>query len=111
MNASTGARDHERKDVNVPALFTISFLLLLSCIAIFIVVTLMLRYFQAHEPAVTAGQVNIPTTRAEERPQPLLQVQAGAGLAALRAAENADVNYYDEIDRNGGRVRLTIDGA
>ena len=111
MNASTGARDHERKDVNVPALFTISFLLLLSCIAIFIVVTLMMRYFQAHEPAVTAGQVNIPTTRAEEFPQPRLEVKPGARLAELRAAENADLNSYGWVDRNAGTVRIPIDRA
>ena len=121
MNASTGARDHERKDVNVPALFTISFLLLLSSttsgppqrsrIAIFIVVTLMMRYFQAHEPAVTAGQVNIPTTRAEEFPQPRLEVKPGARLAELRAAENADLNSYGWVDRNAGTVRIPIDRA
>ena len=29
MNADTGTRGHERKDVDVPALFTIAFLLLL----------------------------------------------------------------------------------
>jgi hypothetical protein len=109
MNASTGA--HERKDVDVPALFTIAFLLLLSCIAIFIVVTLMMRYFTAHEPAVTAGQANIPATRAEEFPQPRLEVKSGASLAELRAAENTNLNSYGWIDRNAGTVRIPIDRA
>jgi hypothetical protein len=111
MNANTGTEGHERKDVDVPAIFTIAFLLLLSCIAIFIVVTLLMRYFKAHEPAVTAGQVNIPSTRVEEFPQPRLEVKPGAGLAELRAAEDADLNSYGWIDRKAGKVRIPIDRA
>ena len=66
MNASTDNHDYERKDVDVRALFTVAFLLLLSCIVIFIVVALMMHYFKVHEPAVTSGQPNIPVTRARE---------------------------------------------
>ena len=109
MNTSTD--DHERRDVDVPALFTIAFLLLLSCISIFIVVTLMMRYFKAHEPAVTAGQSNIPAIRSKEFPQPRLEVRPGANLAELRAAEDADLNSYGWIDRNMGTVRVPIDRA
>ena len=111
MNASTGTDGHERKDADVPALFTVAFLLLLSCIVIFIVVTLMMRYLKAHEPAVTAGQANIPATRLEEFPQPRLEVKPGATLAELRAAEDADLNSYGWIDRNTGTVRIPIDRA
>jgi hypothetical protein len=111
MNAGTESHDHERKDVDVPALFTIAFLLLLSCIAIFIVVTLMMRHFKAHEPGVTAGRANIPATRAENFPQPRLEVKPGAGLAGLRAAEDADLNSYGWIDRNAGTVRIPIKRA
>jgi len=111
MNASTGSHDHERKDVDVPALFSVAFLLLLLCIGIFIVVTLMMRYFNAHEPAVTAGQANIPATHAEEFPQPRLEIKPGATLAALRAAEDADLNSYGWVDRNAGIVRIPIDRA
>ena len=111
MNASTGSHDHERKDVDVQALFGVAFLLLLSCITIFIGVTLMMRYFNAHEPAVTAGQANIPLTRAKEFPQPRLEVKPGASLAELRAAEDADLNSYGWIDRNAGTVRIPIDRA
>ncbi len=42
MNAAMDNNDYERKDVDVRALFIIAFLLLLSGIAIFIVVALML---------------------------------------------------------------------
>src|SRR5438552_10332699 len=111
MSADTGAHDHERTDVDVPSLFTIVFLLLLSCIAIFVVVTLMMRYFKAHEPAVAAGQPNIPATRVEKFPQPRLEVKPGASLAELRAAEDADLNSYGWIDRNAGTVRIPIDRA
>jgi hypothetical protein len=111
MNASTGTNDHERKDVDVPALFTIAFLLLLSCIAIFIVVTVMMRYFKVHEPGVTAGQANIPATRSRKFPQPRLEVKPGAGLAELRAAEDEVLNSYGWIDRNKGTVRVPIDRA
>jgi hypothetical protein len=111
MNADTGTHGHERKDVDVPALFTIAFLLLLSCIAIFIVVTLMVRYFKAHEPIVTAGRANIPATRIKEFPQPRLEVKPGASLVELRAAENNELNSYGWIDRNAGTVRIPIDRA
>jgi hypothetical protein len=111
MNTNTGTRGHERRDVDVPALFTIAFLLLLSCIAIFIVVTLMMRHFKAREPAVTAGKANIPATRSEKFPQPRLEVKPGAGLAELRAAEDADLNSYGWINRNTGTVRIPIDRA
>ena len=111
MNAKTEGHHHEERDVDVPALFAIAFLLLLSCIVIFIVVTLMMRYFKAHEPAVTAGQVNIPATRAENFPQPRLEVKPGASLAELRAAEDADLNSYGWIDRSAGTARIPIDRA
>jgi hypothetical protein len=111
MNVNTTSHDHERKDVDVPALFTIAFLVLLSCIAIFIVVTLLMRYFHAHEPAVTAGQANIPATRSEKFPQPRLEVKSGASLAELRAAEDADLTSYGWMDRNAGTVRIPIDRA
>jgi hypothetical protein len=111
MNANTGADNHERKDVDVPAVFTIAFLLLLSGIAIHIVVTLMMGYFQAHEPAITAGQANLPATRLKQFPQPRLEVKPGVSLVQLRAAENADLNSYGWIDRTTGTVRVPIDRA
>jgi hypothetical protein len=111
MSANTGTQNHERRDVDVPALFTIAFLLLLSCVAIFIVVTVMMRYFKAHEPAVTSGQANIPATRTHEFPEPRLEVKPGASLTELRAAEDADLNSYGWVDRNTGTVRIPIDRA
>jgi len=111
MNASVGNNDYERKDVDVRALFIIAFLLLLSGIAIFIVVALMMNYFKVHEPAVTAGQPNIPVTRARDFPQPRLLTKPGASLAELRAAEDADLNSYGWMDRNAGIARIPIDRA
>jgi hypothetical protein len=111
MNASAENHDHERRDVDVPSLFTIAFLLLLVCIVVFIVVTLMMHYFKVHEPAVTAGQANIPVTRMREFPQPRLIVKPGATLADLRAAEDAELNSYGWVDRNAGIARIPIDRA
>ena len=111
MNANTGTRGYERKDADVPALFTIAFLLLLSCVAIFIVVTLLMHYFKGREPAVTSGPANIPATRVRKFPQPRLEVKPGASLAELRAAEDADLKSYGWIDRNAGTVRIPIDRA
>jgi len=111
MNATTDNHDHERKDVDVRALFIVAFLLLLSCVAIFIVITLMMHYFKVHEPGVTAGQANIPVTRAREFPQPRLLTKPGATLAELRAAEDSDLNSYGWVDRTSGIARIPIDGA
>jgi hypothetical protein len=111
MSAATDNHDYERRDVDVRTLFIIAFLLLLSCVAIFIVVTLMMHYFKVHEPAVTAGQANIPVTRGREFPQPRLLIKPGASLADLRAAENSDLNSYGWIDRGSGIARIPIDRA
>ncbi|MFL6554416.1 MAG: hypothetical protein ACJ8LV_13760, partial [Chthoniobacterales bacterium] len=111
MNATTDNHDHERKDVDVRALFIVAFLLLLSCVAIFIVVTLMMHYFKVHEPGVTAGQANIPLTRARDFPHPRLVIKPGASLTELRAAEDADLNSYGWVDRTGGIARIPIDRA
>ena len=111
MNAATNNRDHERRDVDVPALFMIAFFLLLLCLAIFIVVTLMMHYFKVHEPAVTAGQANIPVTRTRAFPQPRLLIKPGASLAELRAAEESDLNSYGWVDRTSGVARIPIDRA
>jgi hypothetical protein len=71
----------------------------------------MMGYFKAHEPAITAGQANLPATRLKQFPQPRLEVKPGASLVQLRAAENADLNSYGWIDRTTGTVRVPIDRA
>ena len=111
MNATTENHDHERRDVDVPALFGVGILLLLLCIASFIVVTLMMHYFKKHEPAVTAGQANIPVVRTREFPQPRLLVRPGSSLAELRAAEDSDLTSYGWVDRESGIARIPIDRA
>src|SRR3954453_13162766 len=111
MNATIDNHDYERKDVDVRALFIVAFLLLVSCIAIFIVVTLMMHYFKVHEPAVTAGQANIPVTRAREFPQPRLLTKPGATLAESRAAEHSDLNSYGWGDRSSGIARMPMDAG
>jgi len=75
------------------------------------VVTGMMRYFKAHEPAVTAGQPNIPVTRVLEFPPPRLLVRPGASLAELRAAEESDLNSYGWVDRASGIARVPVDRA
>jgi hypothetical protein len=111
MNATANKRDHERRDVDVVSLITIASLLFLSCVVIFIVVAGMMHYFRVHEPAKTAGQANLPVTAAEEFPKPRLEVKGPADLAAFRAAEEADLNSYDWVDRSTGTVRVPIDRA
>ena len=108
---NTNIHDHERKDVDVPALFTMAFLLLLACIVIFIVVTAMMHYFKTHEPAVTAGQANIPAARSREFLQPRLLVKPGASLAELRMAEDSNLNSYGWVDRKSGTARVPIERA
>ena len=113
MNATSepSHHDHERKDVDVVSLFTIVLMLFISTAVILFIVAIMMRYFSLKEPARMAGQANIPTTRAEEFPQPRLEVKPGVSLAELRAAEEADLNSYGWIDRNKGTVRIPIDRA
>jgi hypothetical protein len=111
MSATIEKRDHERKDVDVPSLLTIAFLLFFSCMIIFLVVWGMMNYFKLHEPARTVGQANLPVTSSEEFPKPRLQIKGAVDLANLRAAEEADLDSYGWIDRNSGTVRIPIDRA
>jgi hypothetical protein len=111
MNTAIEKPDHEQKDVDVVSLFTIAFLLFLSCVVIFFVVWGMMHYFKVHEPAKTAGQANLPVATVEEFPRPRLQVKAPLDLAKLRAAEDANLDSYRWIDRNSGTVRIPIDRA
>jgi hypothetical protein len=111
MSAMTDNHDYERKDVDVRALFIVACVLLLSCIAIFTAVAVMMHYFKVHEPAVTAGQANIPVTRVRDFPQPRLLIKPGASLVELRAAEDADLNSYGWFDRTTGIARIPIGRA
>ena len=111
MNATVEKRNHERKDVDVPTLLTIAFLLFFSCMIIFVVVWGMMHYFKLHEPAKTAGQANLPVTSSEEFPKPRLQIKGAVDLANLRAAEETDLESYSWIDRNSGTVHIPIDRA
>jgi hypothetical protein len=110
MNATTEKRDHEGRDVDVPLLLTIAFLLFFSCVIIFLIVWGMMHYFKLHEPA-KAGQANLPVTSSREFPKPRLQVIGAVDLAKLRIAEEADLNSYGWIDRNSGVVRIPIERA
>lgn len=103
--------DHERKDVDVFALFLVVVILAISGALIFLVVSITMQYFKMHEPAKTAGQANIPQTRAENFPAPRLEIKPGASLAELRAAEDIDLNSFGWIDHNAGTARIPIDRA
>ena len=107
MNAHSPG--HERKDVDVISLFTIVFMLFVSCAVVFLVVAAMIHSFKLREPPKTAGQANIPVTRGAEFPAPRLEVKPGADLAELRAAEDVDLNSYGWVDRSAGTVRIPID--
>ena len=111
MNATIEKRDHERKDVDVPSLLTIAFLLFFSCMIIFVVVWGMMHYFKFHEPAKTAGQPNLPVTSSAEFPKPRLEVKGSVDLAKFRAGEAADLDSYGWIDRRSETVRIPIDRA
>ncbi|MGB9475325.1 MAG: hypothetical protein WCE87_09680 [Candidatus Udaeobacter sp.] len=111
MNTTEQTRDHERKDVDVPSLFAIAFLLFLSCLIIFLVVWGMMHYFKFHEPTKTAGQPTLPLTSTGEFPKPRLEVRGPVDLTTFRAAEEADLNSYGWINRASGTVRVPIDRA
>ncbi|PYK13611.1 MAG: hypothetical protein DME65_01335 [Verrucomicrobia bacterium] len=111
MNATTGKRDHEQRDVDVLSLLTIAVLLFLSCVIISLLVWAMMHYFKLHEPVRTPGQTSLPVTSAEEFPKPRLEIKGAADLAKLRAAEEADLDSYGWIDRYSGTVRIPVDRA
>jgi hypothetical protein len=102
---------HERKDVNVGALFLIALGLFVGGAIIIFAVHLLITSLMVTQPPKTAGQANIPATHGEKFPQPRLEVKPGTSLAELHAAEEADLNSYGWIDRSSGVVRIPIDRA
>src|SRR5436305_10046235 len=108
MSTTTDSPGHERKDADTVSLFLIVLVLFISLALMFGVASGLMRYFRFFEAPKTNGSTNIPATRAAEFPQPRLEVQPGANLASLRAAEEADLNSYGWIDRPSGRVRIPI---
>src|SRR5438477_10741357 len=110
-DVESSSRDHERRDVDVAALFLIVLALFISGALIFLIVAGMMRYFQRQEPSRITGAANIPSTRTQDFPQPRLIIQPGTDLAALRAAEESDLNSYGWIDRKTGAVRIPVDRA
>ncbi len=111
MSEKKPYHDHERTDADVISLAMVVLFLALSCVAIFIAVTLMMNYFKRNEPAVTAGLPNIPITTTRNFTGPKLEVNVAADLAGLREAERLNLNTYGWVDRTAGVVRVPIDRA
>ena len=111
MSEQEPYRDHERSDADVASLSMIFAFLFLSCVAIFIGVTVLMHHFQRHGSAVTAGVQNIPATTARTFTGPKLEVSIAADLARLRQSERHSLNTYGWVDRRAGVVRVPIDRA
>ncbi|HWD18661.1 MAG TPA: hypothetical protein VHB20_05235 [Verrucomicrobiae bacterium] len=65
------------------------------------------RYRGLTAPTLLAPQ----SQPAKAMPEPRLEVTPGAGLAELRAAEDAELNSYGWIDRTNHIIRIPIERA
>ncbi|HEU0208778.1 MAG TPA: hypothetical protein VFQ78_07340 [Candidatus Udaeobacter sp.] len=111
MSTKEPYHDHERTDADVISLSMILLFLALSGIAIFIGVTLLMNYFETHEPTTIAGRPHIQISDTRKFRGPRLEVNIATDLARLREAERIDLSTYGWVDRNAGIVRVPIDRA
>jgi hypothetical protein len=105
---STGS-GHEERDVSLRPVVIAG----LALAAVIVVTPVFMRWLQdglvAHEVAESPPPNPLAATYGRETPPPpRLQVNPRSDLAALHAREDARLDHYGWIDRQGGRVHIPV---
>ena len=101
--------NYELRDANIGSLVKYGFGLFALMVVALIAMWLLFSYLAGGPPPVPA-----PPPLAEGRelpPAPRLQVAPKTELDELRSIEDASLNSYGWVDREGGVVRIPIDRA
>jgi hypothetical protein len=116
-NGRSESKAYETRDIKVRPLAAFVAGLTVVGIFVYLVVFLLLRLFggeAAREDAQLApSSMSKPTAVGEERlpPEPRIQVNPEADMAALRLQEDAILTTYGWVDRAAGVARIPIDVA
>ena len=112
MPPDAPAAHDENSDVNVSAILACGGGLIVAAMAIYLMVWLLFRYFDVREAARVAPAYPLAVGEANRQPpEPRLQTNPRADLQELRAHEDALLNTYGWIDKQGGIVRIPIEEA
>ena len=116
-NGQSGSTAYETRDIKVRPLAAFVAGLTVVGIFVYLVVFLLLRLFggeAAREDAQLApSSMAKPAAVGEERlpPEPRIQANPEADMAALRLQEDAILTTYGWVDRAAGVARIPIDVA
>jgi hypothetical protein len=113
MMPSDSAPLHDQdSDVDVRAVVASGVGLIVVAMAIYLMIWLLFRYFDARESARVVPEYPLAAGAATRQPpEPRLQTNPRADLQELRAHEDALLNSYGWIDKQDGVVRIPIEEA
>jgi hypothetical protein len=110
--AENPAVHHETSDVSVRAIFAFGAALTVVAVAIHFIVWLLFMYFGAREAHRLVPE--FPLAIGQENrlpPEPRLQTDPREDMRELRSGEDATLDSYAWVDKNGGVVRIPIADA
>ena len=116
-NGQSGSTAYETRDIRVRPLAAFVAGLTVVGVFVYLVVFVLLRLFSsqaANEDAqVAPASMAKPAAAGEERlpPEPRIQANPEADMAALRLQEDAILTTYGWVDRAAGVARIPIDVA
>jgi hypothetical protein len=108
----TSNAGHETRDVDVRGIFWFGVGLVVVSLVVVVLMDLLFEYFAAREDRAQAAPASLIRSTGEAAPpEPRLQGQPVVDLEAMRSEEDALLESYGWIDRDGGVVRIPIDRA
>jgi hypothetical protein len=102
---------HEESDVNIRAILAFGGGLIVVAAVIHLLVFALFQFFDSREAIKLTAEYPLAVGQERVPPEPRLQTNPRQDLADLRAKEDAVLQSYGWIDRNGGVVRIPIDAA
>jgi hypothetical protein len=101
---------HEESDIDIRGVFRFVIGLFVTAVAVFGVIWALFGYFDRREARAVP---DFPLAAGRERvpPQPRLQVTPREDFKDLRVTQETELESYQWIDRDAGRVRIPIDQA
>ena len=112
LGPAAPAVHHETSDADIRAVFLFGLGLLIGAIIIFFLIWLLFGYLSIRETQHAA--VAFPLAAEQQNrlpPEPRLQTNPRQDMSDLRAQEDAILNSYGWVDKNGGVVRIPISEA
>jgi hypothetical protein len=106
----TTERNHEKRDISVPAVAWFAAGLVVSAIVIHFGIAWLFNAYGRQYPSPEAPS-RIAMQPRMIAPPPQLQTDPAADLKRFRANEEAELNHYGWIDRQKGIVRIPIEQA